>query len=368
MSGATMPEWIQRRLLRRGVALVPNAEFRQDPDTGQVTVNATRGLPQDHYMLCADSVLAHTFARQQNMNVARMAGWILPAQPLPSVAAAAVPVAGAVAAEAAAQGSRPGDDYDDTPEPVVPLTYGIVDACQGGDLSVLRHSLSYIRTLAPRELEALLLFAAERGTVSVVHFLAKMAGADLNATYHRLGRTALLVAAEHNHHDLMRFMVTDLGADVDYPWPCQRTALHMACVKGDRHLMRVLIELGADVNRLDPVDGRSLLFVAAVYEHQDVCRILLKHGADPRGGSNDEGTAAEISAIIHGPEATLTAYLVAKSQCSRPHCPGTGLKKCQGCKQARYCGDVDEDGHTACQLDHWKAHRAQCKATRSNAQ
>jgi len=259
----------------------------------------------------------------------------------------------------------PGGDFDD---PVVPLTCDIIVACQSGDMSVMWHNMFYIITLAPREVEALLLLAAERGEVSVVHFLFKLMGADINSTHHRGGRTALLVAAGHNHHDLMRFMVAFLGADVDYPWPCQRTALHMACVEGNGPLVRVLIELGADVNRPDPVNGRTLLFVAAVHKHQDVCRILLKHGADPRGGSNDEGTAAEVSAIIHGPEAMLTAYLVAKSQCSRPHCPGTGLNKCQGCKQARYCGDVDEDGHTACQLDHWKAHRTQCKATRSNAQ
>jgi hypothetical protein len=48
-------------------------------------------------------------------------------------------------------------------------------------------------------------------------------------------------------------------------------------------------------------------------------------------------------------------YLVAKAHCSSPGCRGTGLKKCTGCKQARYCGQT-------CQLAHWKAHKADCKA------
>ena len=48
------------------------------------------------------------------------------------------------------------------------------------------------------------------------------------------------------------------------------------------------------------------------------------------------------------------AYLEAKMHCSNPGCSGAGIMKCTGCKQVRYCGE-------ACQLAHWKAHKADCK-------
>jgi hypothetical protein len=40
--------------------------------------------------------------------------------------------------------------------------------------------------------------------------------------------------------------------------------------------------------------------------------------------------------------------------CSNPGCGGAGLKKCTGCKQARYCAQ-------ACQKAHRSVHKAECK-------
>jgi hypothetical protein len=41
-------------------------------------------------------------------------------------------------------------------------------------------------------------------------------------------------------------------------------------------------------------------------------------------------------------------------ECSNPACNAVGLKRCQHCKQARYCG-------RECQTAHWKAHKVDCK-------
>jgi hypothetical protein len=68
------------------------------------------------------------------------------------------------------------------------------------------------------------------------------------------------------------------------------------------------------------------------------------------------GTAADVSKWFDAP-AALTEYLEAKQHCSNPGCSGAGLKKCTGCKQARYCKQ-------ACQLAHWPAHKVECKASR----
>jgi hypothetical protein len=80
---------------------------------------------------------------------------------------------------------------------------------------------------------------------------------------------------------------------------------------------------------------------------------LVKEGADLRANAK-WGTAANISKS-YGASAEQTAYLEAKTHCSNIGCSGVGLMKCTGCKQARYCGE-------ACQLAHWRAHKAACKA------
>jgi hypothetical protein len=78
----------------------------------------------------------------------------------------------------------------------------------------------------------------------------------------------------------------------------------------------------------------------------EVVKWLVKAGADTQD-------AAHLSRGV-GASAEQTAYLEAKTHCSSLGCSGAGVKKCTGCRQVRYC-------ETACQLAHWKAHKADCK-------
>jgi hypothetical protein len=113
-------------------------------------------------------------------------------------------------------------------------------------------------------------------------------------------------------------------------------------------------ELGADINRSQR-GGFTPLTVASHHKHDKIIRWLIKHGADP-GAFSVLGTAVDASRDGGVPIAQ-TEYLEAKAHCSSPGCGGTGLKKCTGCKNVRYCG-------AACQLAHWKEHKADCKATK----
>jgi hypothetical protein len=88
-------------------------------------------------------------------------------------------------------------------------------------------------------------------------------------------------------------------------------------------------------------------------KHDKVIRWLIRSGADAQASTID-GTAVDVSRAAGAPVAQ-TQYLEAKAHCSNPGCSGAGLKKCTGCKQARYCGQT-------CQLAHWKAHKADCNA------
>jgi hypothetical protein len=66
-----------------------------------------------------------------------------------------------------------------------------------------------------------------------------------------------------------------------------------------------------------------------------------------------EGKAAEISRLV-GASIEQTAYLEAKAHCAFPGCAFGGVKKCQGCMQARYC-------ERSCHLAHWPAHKVECR-------
>jgi hypothetical protein len=98
---------------------------------------------------------------------------------------------------------------------------------------------------------------------------------------------------------------------------------------------------------------------ASAMKHAEVVKWLVKAGADTQASTSIsiEGGAALTAANFSkdfGASAEQTAYLEAKTHCSHSGCSGAGLLKCTGCKQARYCGE-------ACQLAHWKAHKADCR-------
>jgi hypothetical protein len=123
-------------------------------------------------------------------------------------------------------------------------------------------------------------------------------------------------------------------------------------------VVQFLVEkLGADVNQATP-DGRTPLGAASAGKHKSIAASLIKKGANPQASDPRFGTAADVSRIV-GAHAEQTAYLEAKTHCTNPDCSGAGLKKCTGCKQARYCG-------SKCQLAHWPAHKADCKLQRND--
>jgi len=51
---------------------------------------------------------------------------------------------------------------------------------------------------------------------------------------------------------------------------------------------------GGGVNDAAPIDGKTVLFRAAVFGHADAVRALLEHGADPVRRGNDGRTALEV--------------------------------------------------------------------------
>jgi ankyrin repeat protein len=167
--------------------------------------------------------------------------------------------------------------------------------------------------------------AAYKGQLAVVQCLVEL-GADFKITNGK-GHTPLMQAA--SHLDVMRYVVEELGADVDQKKKRNGpTALMIAVHKGDLAAIQCLVKLGADINQTSP-DGLTPLTVASSCKYVEIVKWLVKEGADPRVKAR-WGTASEIL-IDHGATAEETAYLQAKTHCTNTGCSGVGLMKCMGC-------------------------------------
>ncbi len=73
-----------------------------------------------------------------------------------------------------------------------------------------------------------------------------------------------------------------------------RTALHFACDRGQIAAASLLIEKGAQVDKLDE-DGLTPLHYAAACEHPEIVRILLSSGADMNIRDKDGNTPKMIA-------------------------------------------------------------------------
>jgi hypothetical protein len=199
--------------------------------------------------------------------------------------------------------------------------------------------------------------AAQEGHVAAVRCLVNELGADVDLA-NQAGATPLYLACQLGHLALVRCLVEELGANVNLPNQQGTTPLIIAAQEGQLAVVRCLVEeLGADVNQKTK-DGVTALMVAATMDNHKLVAYLMRHGADPTLSAPVFGTAADISKCAGAPD-EHTAYLDAKTHCSNTTCSGAGLKKCTGCKQARYCGKQ-------CQLAHWPTHKDECKEAAKN--
>jgi hypothetical protein len=197
-----------------------------------------------------------------------------------------------------------------------------------------------------------LFLAARLGDLAVVQCLAKELSADVNIAKNN-GVTPLLAAVLGGDLAIVRCLVKEHGADVNQAAKYGITLVGLAADKGNLPMVQCLVdELGADVNQ-ESHDGSTPLMMATFKKHRKCIAYLLKRGANPKASYVVGGGMAVDISKSNGAPPELIAYLEAKTHCSNLSCTGAGLKKCTGCKQARYCGQQ-------CQLAHWPAHKADC--------
>ena len=153
-----------------------------------------------------------------------------------------------------------------------------------------------------------LLFAARQGDLASARLLvAAGAGVDAAAAS---GTTPLVVAAHSGHGEMAAYLL-DEGADPDAAG-AGYSALHAAVLRGDRALVRALLDHGAKpdtvMTRGSPARrvsadwrlphrmiGATPFWTAAWFREPDIMRLLAAHGADPLASVG--GETAVIAAI-----------------------------------------------------------------------
>ena len=111
------------------------------------------------------------------------------------------------------------------------------------------------------------------------------------------GATALTLACEKDHLEVVRFLVKKGRAGVNCATASGETALLTACAHGSVKVVRYLLkQKGVDVNAARPSDGMTPLMLASASGRLDICDVLLKAKASKALKSASGKTAHQLAA------------------------------------------------------------------------
>ncbi|MDD0824286.1 ankyrin repeat domain-containing protein [Mannheimia sp. AT1] len=120
-------------------------------------------------------------------------------------------------------------------------------------------------------------------------------GADINAQ-DKGKRTPILIAAQHNHLDLVRFLA-EQGADINAQDNKSFNPFIHGCIFNKLELVKLMVKLGTDITRLTRFGGNGLT-PAAEKGHEEIVKYLLENTDINVNLTNNVGWTALIEAII----------------------------------------------------------------------
>lgn len=102
----------------------------------------------------------------------------------------------------------------------------------------------------------------------------------------------LFQASRNNEVELVRLLL-EIGADINQANSVGETPLYVASEAGHEHIVRILLENGADVNKAG-YDEQTPLMMAVEMGHEEVVEILLEYGANLDAKTNEGYTVFDM--------------------------------------------------------------------------
>ncbi|KAK4450158.1 hypothetical protein QBC34DRAFT_76996 [Podospora aff. communis PSN243] len=118
-----------------------------------------------------------------------------------------------------------------------------------------------------------LMAAAVSGNVEIVRLLLGTGVCDVNARIHQTGWTALGLAVKYGHYDTVSALLESPEVDIDARNTDGQTALMTSALNGDEHIVRMLLEKGADTNIRDNSNFSARRY-AIITNHQNIAELL----------------------------------------------------------------------------------------------
>jgi len=100
----------------------------------------------------------------------------------------------------------------------------------------------------------------------------------------------LLQAIENDDTQKVREILS-AGVNVNFEDDGGEFPLQIACWRGKKEIVELLIENGADVNYADESEFHTALMMASRHGHAEIVRLLLKHGAHVNAKDDYENTS-----------------------------------------------------------------------------
>ncbi|XP_071104885.1 serine/threonine-protein phosphatase 6 regulatory ankyrin repeat subunit B-like [Haliotis cracherodii] len=133
-------------------------------------------------------------------------------------------------------------------------------------------------SLTDRMYRDCLMLACEGGNMSIVRHLLSMKTFNINRE-DWLNHTPVMIAAKARHYDVYDLLVSE-GADLSLTDERGRDCLIFACEGGNMSIVKHLLSLKTfNINRRDRF-GRTPVMMAAKARHSDVYHLLVSEGAD----------------------------------------------------------------------------------------
>ena len=157
------------------------------------------------------------------------------------------------------------------------------DACKQGRLDMVRRLIGLGADVYKEDHSGItpMMAVIESNHCHIMKAFVKEFGFEIN-TPNSCGITPLAFTCQQRHYYVLALKLIDMGASVDLDTSVDkngRTLLHEACRRGQHSTMKILMELGADVN-VEDAYGNTPMFEAIEGSHSDVVKAACELGYD----------------------------------------------------------------------------------------